>query len=103
MTTIESSSSTADPTNELSFDSMSLSDELRRALDDIGYEQPTPVQAAVWEPAADGKDIVVQARTGTGKTAAFGMPLVDKLIRRNRKQAQALVLCPTRELARQQL
>ncbi len=86
---------------ELSFEALPLSDELRRALRDMRYEQPTPVQVAVWESTTSGRDVVVQARTGTGKTAAFGMPLIDKLVRRSKKRAQALILCPTRELALQ--
>jgi ATP-dependent RNA helicase DeaD len=69
-----------------------------RALDEIGYSDPTPVQAATYPLAITGRDIIVQARTGTGKTAAFGIPLVDKLITTDR-YVQALVLAPTRELA----
>ena len=83
------------------FDALPLSSELRRAIDDMGYVNPTPVQLAVWQPAAGGVDLVVQARTGTGKTAAFGMPIVDRLVRRSQKAVQALILCPTRELALQ--
>jgi ATP-dependent RNA helicase DeaD len=84
-----------------SFDVLPLSDEVRRAVAGMGYEKPTPVQVAVWEPAAAGRDIVVQARTGTGKTAAYGLPIVDRTVRRNQRGVQALVLCPTRELALQ--
>jgi ATP-dependent RNA helicase DeaD len=83
------------------FDALSLSPELRRAIDDLGYTHPTPVQRAVFEPARRGKDLVVQARTGTGKTAAFGLPLIDSIVRRTSTQVQALALCPTRELALQ--
>ena len=83
------------------FDCLPLRDELRRALDEIGYTHPTPVQRAVFEPTTKGKDLVVQARTGTGKTAAFGLPLVDTLVKPDLKQPQALILCPTRELALQ--
>ena len=88
------------PEPELSFDSMPLSSEVRRALDEMGYETPTPVQAAVFEAATSGRDCIVQARTGTGKTSAFGLPLVDRLVSKT-PQAQALILCPTRELALQ--
>lgn len=84
-----------------SFDRLPLSDELRRALGDMGYVEPTPVQLAVYEPAVSGRDVVVQARTGTGKTAAFGIPIIDRLVRRSARGVQALVLCPTRELALQ--
>jgi ATP-dependent RNA helicase DeaD len=83
------------------FDVLPLSAEVRSAVAELGYIHPTPVQRAVFESAARGKDLVVQARTGTGKTAAFGLPLVDRLVRRKVKAVQALVLCPTRELALQ--
>ncbi|HET7545548.1 MAG TPA: DEAD/DEAH box helicase, partial [Polyangiaceae bacterium] len=83
------------------FDSLPLSAELRRAIDELGYTHPTPVQRAVFEPAVRGGDLVVQAQTGTGKTASFAMPLVDSLVKRSVNVVQALVLCPTRELALQ--
>jgi ATP-dependent RNA helicase DeaD len=83
------------------FDVLPLSSELRKAVDDLGYVHPTPVQRAVFEPASRGRDLVVQARTGTGKTAAFGLPLIDAVVRRKEARVQALVLCPTRELALQ--
>lgn len=84
-----------------SFDSLPLSKEVRRAIDELGYTAPTPVQHAVFDAACRGKDLVVQARTGTGKTAAFGLPIVDSLVRRSVRSVQALVLTPTRELALQ--
>ena len=83
------------------FDVLPLSAEVKHAVDDLGYVHPTPVQRAVFEPAARGADLVVHARTGTGKTAAYGLPLVDSLIKRNKAAVQALILCPTRELALQ--
>jgi ATP-dependent RNA helicase DeaD len=83
------------------FDTLPLSNELRRAIDELGYTHPTPVQRAVFEPAVRGGDLVVQAQTGTGKTASFAMPLVDSLVKRSANVVQALVLCPTRELALQ--
>jgi ATP-dependent RNA helicase DeaD len=83
------------------FDALPLTPEVRRAVDELGYVHPTPVQLAVFEPATRGKDLVVQARTGTGKTAAFGLPIADQLVKRNLAAVQALVLCPTRELALQ--
>ncbi|MDX2054103.1 MAG: DEAD/DEAH box helicase [Polyangiaceae bacterium] len=83
------------------FDALPLSKELRQAVNELGYIHPSPVQLAVFEPATRGRDLVVQARTGTGKTAAFGLPLADSLVRRQQKNVQALVLCPTRELALQ--
>jgi ATP-dependent RNA helicase DeaD len=83
------------------FDQMGLSAELRQALAEMRYERPTDVQFAVWEPAVAGRDVVVQSQTGSGKTAAFGMPLVDRIVRRGQAAVQAMVLCPTRELALQ--
>ncbi len=83
------------------FDSLKLSSEVRRAVDELGYVHPTPVQRAVFDPVTRGADLVVQARTGTGKTAAYGMPMVDAVVRRSSAVVQVLVLCPTRELALQ--
>ena len=97
MSESETESNTAPPT----FDSLPLSQELRQAVDELGYTHPTPVQRAVFEPAARGRDLVVQARTGTGKTAAFGMPLIDSVVKKGTAEVQALILCPTRELGLQ--
>jgi ATP-dependent RNA helicase DeaD len=83
------------------FDALPLSADVRQAIDELGYTHPTPVQLAVFEAAARGASLVVQARTGTGKTAAFGLPLVDQIVRRNVAAVQALILTPTRELALQ--
>jgi len=90
----------SDTTPPATFDVLPLSPDVRRAVDDAGYTHPTPVQRAVFESAARGRDLVVQARTGTGKTAAFGLPLIDTLVRK-KDAVQALILCPTRELALQ--
>ena len=89
------------PADQPTFDALPLSPDVRQAIDELGYTHPTPVQLAVFDPAIRGVSLVVQARTGTGKTAAFGLPLVDQLIRRNVPKVQALVLTPTRELALQ--
>ncbi len=98
--TISTTPSDCSETLELpNFDVLPLSSELRKAIDELGYTHPTPVQRAVYEPASRGLDLVVQARTGTGKTASFGLPLIDVLVRRNQIATQALILCPTRELA----
>ncbi len=81
---------------------MNLSDEMLRALDHIGYETPSPVQAGVIPLALDGYDVVGQARTGTGKTAAFSIPIIDQLsLPEEISQPQALIMVPTRELAMQ--
>jgi ATP-dependent RNA helicase DeaD len=82
------------------FDALPLNAEVRRAIDEAGWTTPTPVQLAAYEPASEGKDLVVQARTGKGKTAAFAIPLVDKRVRGD-GGAQVLILAPTRELALQ--
>ncbi|HJK98005.1 MAG TPA: DEAD/DEAH box helicase [Polyangiaceae bacterium LLY-WYZ-14_1] len=82
------------------FDALPLSASVRRALDEMGFTHPTPVQLEVYEPAAAHHDLIVQSRTGTGKTAAFGIPIVDRLVR-DEPGVQVLVLAPTRELALQ--
>jgi ATP-dependent RNA helicase DeaD len=90
-----------DTTPLVTFDALPLTSDVRKAIDDLGYTHPTPVQRAVFEFAAKGRDMVVQARTGTGKTAAFGLPLIDSVVKVNRPAVQAMILCPTRELALQ--
>jgi ATP-dependent RNA helicase DeaD len=81
-----------------SFSALSLSAETLASLDAKGYEAPTPVQEEAIPLALAGKDLVVQSRTGTGKTAAFGIPIVEK-VDAARDGVQAVVLAPTRELA----
>jgi ATP-dependent RNA helicase DeaD len=83
------------------FDVLPLSPDVRKAVDTLGWLHPTPVQTAVFEPATRGKNLVVQARTGTGKTGAFGLPIVDSLVKKSLPKVQALCLTPTRELALQ--
>jgi ATP-dependent RNA helicase DeaD len=85
----------------VTFDALPLHPDVRQAVDDLGYVHPTPVQRAVYDPASRGRDLVVQARTGTGKTAAFGLAIINSVIRKAELRVQALVLCPTRELALQ--
>ncbi len=97
----ETTDNTSEEIETPSFSQMPLSDEVHQALEDMGFKEPTPVQVSVYKPAVEGKDLVVQARTGTGKTAAFGLPIVDRLVDPRKKAAQYLVLCPTRELALQ--
>ncbi len=92
---------TSDITTSVTFAALPLSADVRRAIDELGFVNPTPVQLAVFEPASRGKSLVVQARTGTGKTAAFGLPIIDTLVRKGVDGVQALVLTPTRELALQ--
>src|SRR3954470_11720797 len=83
-----------------SFEDLPLSDELRKGIAERGYEQPTPVQTAVFGPIMAGRDVICRSKTGTGKTAAFGIPLLERIPGGTRK-ASALVLCNTRELALQ--
>ncbi|WP_375491130.1 DEAD/DEAH box helicase [uncultured Jatrophihabitans sp.] len=81
-----------------SFGELALRDELQRALDALGYEEPTPIQREAIPALLAGRDVVGQAATGTGKTAAFALPLLQQLTPGG-AAPQALVLVPTRELA----
>src|SRR5213082_2409965 len=90
----------SDYVSTTSFADLPLSEELRRGIADRGYVQPTPVQAAVIGLILAGKDVICRSKTGTGKTAAFGIPLLERIPAGTRK-ASALVLCNTRELALQ--
>lgn len=84
----------------LSFDELGLSDSMLARLKSIGYEKPSPVQAGVIPLVLDEYDVIGQARTGTGKTAAFAIPILEQLDMEVRKpKPQALILAPTRELA----
>src|SRR5687767_13461054 len=80
------------------FAEFGLSAEVRRSIAAMGFEEPTPIQSQAIPVLMQGRDLVAQALTGTGKTAAFGIPLVERI---NVKRAvpQAIVLAPTRELA----
>ena len=80
------------------FNQLALKKQLLKALDDVGYETPSPIQAQAIPLLLEGKDIIGQAQTGTGKTAAFALPLLSNLDLKQ-KDPQVLVLCPTRELA----
>ncbi|TAH64208.1 MAG: DEAD/DEAH box helicase [Anaerolineaceae bacterium] len=80
------------------FEEMNLNNEILRAVEEMGFEEMSPIQVKAIPPMLSGKDIIGQAQTGTGKTAAFGIPLLQKVDPKNRS-LQAMVLCPTRELA----
>ncbi|AMQ41588.1 ATP-dependent RNA helicase DbpA [Aeromonas veronii] len=86
--------------NNSEFSSLNLSPALQENLTSLGYLQMTPIQAQSLPLVLDGKDLIAKAKTGSGKTAAFGLGLLAKL-NVNRLEVQALVLCPTRELADQ--
>ncbi len=83
-----------------SFADLSLAPEITRVIDEIGYETPSPIQARSIPPLLEGRDLLGQAQTGTGKTAAFALPLLSRLDLASR-YPQVLVLTPTRELALQ--
>lgn len=80
------------------FEELNLDAKILRAVTDMGFEAASPIQAKAIPLEIEGKDIIGQAQTGTGKTAAFGIPLLQKIDPKNKK-LQAVVLCPTRELA----
>ncbi len=82
----------------LRFEDLQISKELLKAVEDMGFEETTPIQSLAIPPIMAGKDVIGQAQTGTGKTAAFGIPLLERIDPRA-KTVQAIVLCPTRELA----
>lgn len=82
----------------LSFSQLGLKRALLKVLDEVGYETPSPIQAQTIPLLLEGRDVVGQAQTGTGKTAAFALPILSRLDL-NQKNPQVLVLAPTRELA----
>src|SRR5699024_5090718 len=87
----------------ISFVDLDLSPELLSALSAAGYDQPTPIQAQSIPAALAGRDLLLSAQTGSGKTAAFVLPMLDKIIRdkATNKTIHTLILTPTRELANQ--
>ncbi|MBL8334048.1 MAG: DEAD/DEAH box helicase, partial [Rubrivivax sp.] len=100
--------SEAPPALPTRFDSLALDAKLLRAISDSGYESMTPIQAKAIPIVLDGRDVMGAAQTGTGKTAAFSLPLLQKMLRHEnasmspaRHPVRALVLAPTRELADQ--
>ena len=80
------------------FTDLGLSAEVLKAIDKLGYEQASPIQAEAIPVLLTGRDIVGQSQTGSGKTAAFGIPAVEK-VDATKREVQVLILCPTRELA----
>lgn len=82
----------------LQFSELNCSKEILKAVEDMGFEEATPIQTMAIPVAFTGRDLVGQAQTGTGKTAAFAIPMLEKIDISN-KSVQALILCPTRELA----
>ncbi|ERJ12831.1 DEAD/DEAH box helicase [Haloplasma contractile] len=80
------------------FNELEISDQIKQSIAEMGFVEPTPIQAEAIPYILEGNDIIGQAQTGTGKTAAFSIPLIEKLDLNNRS-IQGIILCPTRELA----
>lgn len=80
------------------FKALGISDPIIRALNDMGFEEPTPIQEQAIPAVMTGNDLIGQAQTGTGKTAAFGIPLIEK-VKASASRFQGIILTPTRELA----
>lgn len=83
---------------KLRFEDLHLSEEVRKAITDMGFEEATPIQYQTIPRILEGNDVIGQAQTGTGKTAAFGIPALE-MVDVNNKRPQVIILCPTRELA----
>ncbi|MBC6989705.1 MULTISPECIES: DEAD/DEAH box helicase [Hymenobacter] len=83
---------------KVKFDELALSAEMQRAITEVGYEEASPIQSAAIPVLLEGKDVIGQAQTGTGKTAAFSIPAIER-VDSDSRDVQVLVLCPTRELA----
>ncbi|HLR35552.1 MAG TPA: DEAD/DEAH box helicase [Tissierellales bacterium] len=84
--------------NKTRFEEMDVSKEIKKAVSDMGFEEASPIQAQAIPYLMEGRDVVGQAQTGTGKTAAFGIPIIERINSESR-QLQSIVLCPTRELS----
>jgi ATP-dependent RNA helicase RhlE len=95
------STSAAEEIRTNTFDDLPLADFLKETVKAIGYETPTPIQAEAIPLAVEGHDIIGLAQTGTGKTAAFVLPILQKISGSKEKGCKALILAPTRELAEQ--
>ena len=84
--------------NTIKFSDLGISEEILRAVEEMGYTQPSPIQEQAIPFVLQGRDVIGQAQTGTGKTAAFAIPIID-LVDADFLKPQAIILCPTRELA----
>jgi ATP-dependent RNA helicase DeaD len=85
---------------KLKFNELNISKEIQKAIDDMGFEEASPIQSAAIPILLEGKDVIGQAQTGTGKTVAFGIPAIEKINPKS-SETQVLILCPTRELCLQ--
>jgi superfamily II DNA/RNA helicase/phospholipid N-methyltransferase len=90
-----------EPEEEVWFEDLDIADEVLDGLDDMGFTKCTPVQALSIPPALEGRDVLAVAQTGTGKTAAFLLPIISKLTDKPVKKVNTIILTPTRELAMQ--
>ena len=84
----------------IKFEDLGLSENVLRALEEYGYKKPTEIQVKTIPYILDKRDVIGQSQTGTGKTASFGLPLIES-INPEFNKVQAIILCPTRELATQ--
>ena len=84
---------------KIQFSDMELSNEMQRAVEEMGFEEPTSIQAASIPMILSGRDVIGHSQTGTGKTAAFSIPAIEKINPAGGRKTQVLILCPTRELA----
>ena len=82
----------------MKFDELNIDERILRAIEDMGFEETSPIQTQAIPAVCEGIDVVGQAQTGTGKTAAYSIPVLEK-IDPDLKKLQAVILCPTRELA----
>ena len=98
---VETAGEPPPPPAPKTFASLGLGPEVLRALEDMGFSEPMEVQTATIPLVESGRDLMIQSRTGSGKTAAFGIPLVDRIVNPEDKFVQGIVLLPTRELALQ--
>ena len=82
----------------MNFDDLDICDDIKSAIDDMGFKNMTPIQKMAIPEALSGKDVIGQAQTGTGKTVAFSIPILERIFIPDRSP-QAIILCPTRELS----
>src|ERR671918_1176490 len=87
--------------SQMPFTSLKLHADLLTGIRELGFTRPTPIQADAIPPALQGRDVLACAQTGSGKTAAFLLPILNRLIAKPRGTTRALILTPTRELAAQ--
>ena len=89
----------------MGFEKLGLTSMIQKAIEELGYQKPTPVQAKVIPAVLEGRDVMATAQTGTGKTAAYALPLLEILTQKKKaivpKSTRSLILVPTRELASQ--